>query len=162
MICYAMKANSNQAVIRTMAELGAGMDVCRRANCAGRSLPGFRRARWCSPVWARRRARWRWRCAKGSRASTSKSETRTRASVRGGEARGPARHRVDPRQSGRRCKDASQDLDGKAEDKFGISYKRAREVYARATALPAIDVAGIDMHIGSQITELEPFEKAFR
>ena len=51
---------------------------------------------------------------------------------------------------------------GKAEDKFGISYKRAREVYARAAALPAIDVAGIDMHIGSQITELEPFEKAFR
>ena len=51
---------------------------------------------------------------------------------------------------------------GKAEDKFGISYKRAREVYARAAALPAIDVAGIDMHIGSQITELEPFAKAFK
>jgi diaminopimelate decarboxylase len=51
---------------------------------------------------------------------------------------------------------------GKAEDKFGISYRHAVDVYARAAALPGIDVAGIDMHIGSQITELEPFEKAFK
>ncbi len=50
---------------------------------------------------------------------------------------------------------------GKADNKFGISYLRASEVYARAAALPAIDVAGIDMHIGSQITELAPFEKAY-
>jgi diaminopimelate decarboxylase len=51
---------------------------------------------------------------------------------------------------------------GKAENKFGISYLRADEVYARAAALPGIDVRGIDMHIGSQITELAPFEQAFR
>ena len=50
---------------------------------------------------------------------------------------------------------------GKADNKFGISYLRASEVYARAAALPAIDVAGIDMHIGSQITELAPYEKAY-
>jgi diaminopimelate decarboxylase len=50
---------------------------------------------------------------------------------------------------------------GKADNKFGISYLRASEVYARAAALPAIEIAGIDMHIGSQITELAPFEKAF-
>ena len=51
---------------------------------------------------------------------------------------------------------------GKAEDKFGISYLRASEVYARAAALPNIDVVGVDMHIGSQITELAPFEQAFK
>jgi diaminopimelate decarboxylase len=51
---------------------------------------------------------------------------------------------------------------GKAENKFGISYLRADEVYARAAALPGLDVRGIDMHIGSQITELAPFEQAFR
>ena len=50
---------------------------------------------------------------------------------------------------------------GKADNKFGIPYLRASEVYARAAALPAIDVAGIDLHIGSQITELAPFEKAY-
>src|SRR5207237_1291337 len=51
---------------------------------------------------------------------------------------------------------------GRAENKFGISFLKAREVYAHAASLPGIDVAGIDMHIGSQITALEPFEKAFR
>jgi diaminopimelate decarboxylase len=51
---------------------------------------------------------------------------------------------------------------GKAENKFGISFTRAPEVYARAAMLPMIDISGIDMHIGSQITELEPFEQAFR
>ena len=51
---------------------------------------------------------------------------------------------------------------GKAVNKFGVSFGRASEVYARAADLPGLDVAGIDMHIGSQITELEPFEQAFR
>ena len=51
---------------------------------------------------------------------------------------------------------------GKADNKFGITYLRASEVYARAAALPNIDVTGVDMHIGSQITELAPFEQAFK
>jgi diaminopimelate decarboxylase len=51
---------------------------------------------------------------------------------------------------------------GKKGDKFGISFERAREVYARAATLPGIRVAGIDMHIGSQIVELQPFDDAFR
>jgi diaminopimelate decarboxylase len=51
---------------------------------------------------------------------------------------------------------------GKAENKFGVSYARAPEVYTRAAELPMIDISGIDMHIGSQITELEPFEQAFK
>ena len=50
---------------------------------------------------------------------------------------------------------------GKAEDKFGISWGRAREMYAKAATLPAIAVKGVDVHIGSQITALAPFEKAF-
>ena len=50
---------------------------------------------------------------------------------------------------------------GKAENKFGIPISRARDVYARAAKLPGIAVTGVDMHIGSQITELEPFDDAF-
>jgi diaminopimelate decarboxylase len=50
---------------------------------------------------------------------------------------------------------------GKAENKFGIPISRAREVYAHAAKLPGIKVAGVDMHIGSQITELDPFDDAF-
>ena len=50
---------------------------------------------------------------------------------------------------------------GKAENKFGIPISRARDVYARAAKLPGLEVTGVDMHIGSQITELEPFDDAF-
>ena len=50
---------------------------------------------------------------------------------------------------------------GKAENKFGIPIGRAREVYARAARLPGIEVVGIDVHIGSQLTELAPYEAAF-
>src|SRR6185312_4556731 len=50
---------------------------------------------------------------------------------------------------------------GKAENKFGIPISRAREVYAHAAKLPGLEVAGVDMHIGSQITELDPFGNAF-
>jgi diaminopimelate decarboxylase len=51
---------------------------------------------------------------------------------------------------------------GKKENKFGIAYERARAVYAHAAKLPGIEVTGIDMHIGSQITELQPFDDAFK
>ncbi|MEL7216613.1 MAG: diaminopimelate decarboxylase, partial [Pseudomonadota bacterium] len=51
---------------------------------------------------------------------------------------------------------------GKKEDKFGVPFSRARDIYARAAALPGIEVVGIDVHIGSQLTALEPFEAAFQ
>jgi diaminopimelate decarboxylase len=50
---------------------------------------------------------------------------------------------------------------GKSENKFGIPISRAREVYALAASLPGLDVVGIDVHIGSQLTQLEPFEQAY-
>ena len=50
---------------------------------------------------------------------------------------------------------------GKSENKFGIPISRAREVYARARELPGVEVDGVDMHIGSQIIDLEPFDDAF-
>ena len=50
---------------------------------------------------------------------------------------------------------------GKSENKFGIPISRARAVYARAAQLPGVEVAGVDMHIGSQITDLAPFDDAF-
>ena len=50
---------------------------------------------------------------------------------------------------------------GKAENKFGVPISRAREVYARAAKLPGLRVAGVDMHIGSQIVEMKPFDDAF-
>jgi diaminopimelate decarboxylase len=162
MICYAMKANSNQAVIRTMAELGAGMDVVsegelRRALAAG--VP----ARKIVFSGVGKTAREMSLALKEGIAcfnveSEPELELLSEVAKRVGQ-RATVSIRVNPDVDAKTHHKIST---GKAEDKFGISYKRARAVYARAAELPAIDVAGIDMHIGSQITELEPFEKAFR
>ena len=162
MICYAMKANSNQAVIRTMAELGAGMDVVsegelRRALAAG--VPARKIVFSGVGKTAREMAlALREGIACFNVESEPELELLSDVAKRVGQ-RAAVSIRVNPDVDARTHHKIST---GKAEDKFGISYKRAREVYARAAELPAIDVAGIDMHIGSQITELEPFEKAFR
>jgi len=161
LICYAMKANSNQAVVRTMADLGAGMDVVsegelRRALAAG--VP----ARKIVFSGVGKTAREMALALKEGIAcfnveSEPELELLAAVATRTGQ-RAKVSIRVNP------------DVDalthhkiatGKAENKFGISYGRASEVYARAAALSAIDVTGIDMHIGSQITELAPFAQAF-
>jgi len=162
MICYAMKANSNQAVIRTMAELGAGMDVVsegelRRALAAG--VPARKIVFSGVGKTAREMAlALREGIACFNVESEPELELLSDMAKRVGQ-RAAVSIRVNPDVDAKTHHKIST---GKAEDKFGISYKRAREVYARAAELPAIDVSGIDMHIGSQITELEPFEKAFR
>ena len=162
MICYAMKANSNQAVIRTMAELGAGMDVVsegelRRALAAG--VPARKIVFSGIGKTAREMAlALREGIACFNVESEPELELLSDVAKRVGQ-RATVSIRVNPDVDAKTHHKIST---GKAEDKFGISYKRAREVYARAAALPAIDVAGIDMHIGSQITELEPFAKAFK
>src|SRR5204862_6106168 len=51
---------------------------------------------------------------------------------------------------------------GKSENKFGVPIAQARAVYARAAKLPGLEVTGVDMHIGSQITELSRLEVAYR
>ncbi len=162
LICYAMKANSNQAVIRTMAELGAGMDVVsegelRRALAAG--VPARKIVFSGVGKTAREMAlALREGIACFNVESEPELELLSEVAKRVGQ-RATVSIRVNPDVDAKTHHKIST---GKAEDKFGVSYKRAREVYARAASLPAIDVAGIDMHIGSQITELEPFAKAFR
>ena len=162
LICYAMKANSNQAVIRTMAQLGAGMDVVsegelRRALAAG--VPA-RKIVFSGIGKTSREMAFALRegIACFNVESEPELELLSEVAKRVGQ-RATVSIRVNPDVDARTHHKIST---GKAEDKFGISWKRAPEVYARAAALPAIDAAGIDMHIGSQITELEPFEQAFR
>jgi diaminopimelate decarboxylase len=161
MICYAMKANSNQAVIKTMAAMGAGMDVVsegelRRALAAG--VP----ARKIVFSGVGKTAREMALALKEGIAcfnveSEPELELLSAVANRVGQ-RAAVSIRVNPDVD---AKTHAKITTGKADNKFGISYVRASEVYARAAALPAIDVAGIDMHIGSQITELAPFEKAY-
>ncbi len=161
-ICYAMKANSNQAVIKTMADLGAGMDVVsegelRRALAAG--VPG--RKIVFSGVGKTARE-----MALGLKEgvscfnieSESELELLSQITQRTGQ-RATISIRVNPDVD---AKTHAKITTGKADNKFGISFTRASEVYARAAALPGLDIAGIDMHIGSQIVELAPFEQAFK
>ena len=161
-ICYAMKANSNQAVIKTMADMGAGMDVVsegelRRALAAG--VPG--RKIVFSGVGKTARE-----MALGLKEGVScfniesepELELLSQVTQRTGQ-RAMVSIRVNPDVD---AKTHAKITTGKADNKFGISFTRASEVYARAAALPGLEIAGIDMHIGSQITELAPFEQAFK
>jgi diaminopimelate decarboxylase len=162
LLCYAVKANSNQAVIRTMAALGCGMDVVsegelRRALAAG--VPARKIVFSGVGKTAREMAlALREGIACFNVESEPELELLSSVAQRVGQ-RATVSIRVNPDVDARTH---AKITTGKADNKFGISFTRASAVYARAAALPGIDVAGVDMHIGSQITELEPFEKAFR
>ncbi|QPH55045.1 diaminopimelate decarboxylase [Pontivivens ytuae] len=161
LICYAMKANSNMAVLRVMARLGAGMDVVsigeyRRARAAG--VPGDKIV--FSGV-GKTTAEMTYALENGIRQFNVESEpelARLSAVATSLGKTAPITIRVNPDVDARtHAKIAT----GKSENKFGIPISKAREVYAMAAVLDGIEVVGIDVHIGSQLTELEPYEDAF-
>ena len=162
LLCYAMKANSNQAVLKTIAGLGAGMDVVsegelRRALAAG--VPARKVVFSGVGKTAKEMAfALREGIACFNVESEPELEQLSEVAARVGQ-RAQVSIRVNPDVD---AKTHAKITTGKADNKFGVSYMRAPEVYARAAALPHIDVAGVDMHIGSQITELAPFEQAFK
>ena len=160
-IAYAMKANSNLAVVALLARLGAGMDVVsegefRRALAAG--VPGSK------VVFAGvGKTADEMRFALGHGVKQFNVESAEELEVLSGVAaamglRAPVAIRVNPDVD---AKTHAKIATGKSENKFGVPIARAREVYALAARLPGIEVTGIDVHIGSQLTELAPFEAAF-
>ena len=162
LLCYAVKANSNQAVLKTMASLGVGMDVVsegelRRALAAG--VPARKIVFSGVGKTAREMA---FALREGILCFNVESEPElellNEVAGRVGQ-RAAVSIRVNPDVD---AKSHAKISTGKADNKFGITYLRASDVYARAAALPHLDVTGVDMHIGSQITELAPFEKAFQ
>jgi diaminopimelate decarboxylase len=162
LVCYAMKAASNQAILRTLAGLGAGMDVVSggeymRARAAG--VPGERIV--FSGV-GKTRDEMRLALEGGIRQFNVESEPEMRALSEVAVSLGvtaPITVRVNPDVD---AKTHAKIATGKSENKFGIPISRARAVYAEAAALPGLEVIGIDVHIGSQLTELEPFRQAYR
>jgi diaminopimelate decarboxylase len=161
LICYAMKANSNQAVIKTLARLGAGADVVsegelKRARAAG--VPADKIMFSGVGKTARELA-----LAVDEDILCVNVESEAELELLSAIAASKGRRidvsvRVNPDVDARtHAKIAT----GKAENKFGIPISRARAVYAQAAKLPGVEVAGVDMHIGSQITELKPFDDAF-
>lgn len=162
LVCYAMKANSNQAVLKTLAALGAGVDVVsegelRRALAAGipperimfsgvgktvREMDlALQAGIYCFNV-----------------ESEPELEVLNLRAVKAGR-RAHVSFRINPDVD---AKTHAKISTGRKENKFGVSFERARAIYAHAATLPGIRVTGIDMHIGSQITDLQPFDDAFK
>src|SRR5258708_521527 len=162
MVCYAMKANSNQSVLRTLARLGAGADVVsggelKRALAAG-IPPGKILFSGVGKTEAELRAALAADILCINVESEPELELLSRlASETGRTARISVRVNPDV-DAGTHAKIST----GKSENKFGIPLARAREVYARAAKLPGIEVTGTDVHIGSQITDMSRMETAFR
>ncbi len=160
LVCYAMKANSNQAVIRTLGNLGAGADVVsegelRRALAAG--IPAERSLFSGVGKTAREMD---FALAAGIHCFNVESLPELEALSARAVATGrtaPVSLRINPDVDAKTHRKIST---GKAADKFGIAWKDARAAYAKAASLPGLAVTGIDMHIGSQITELQPFDDA--
>lgn len=161
LICYAVKANSNIAVLRLLGDLGAGMDVVSigeyaRARTAG--VPGNRIV--FSGV-GKTRDEMRLALEGGIRQFNVESEPELLALSQVAASLGavaPIAIRVNPDVD---AKTHEKIATGKSENKFGIPIARAREVYAEAAKLPGIEVVGIDMHIGSQLTDLDPYRQAY-
>ena len=162
LVCYAMKANSNQAVLKTLARLGAGADVVSEGELRRALAAGIPASKILFSGVGKTRQELTFALEKDILCFNIESEPELEhlsfiASELGREAR--ISLRINPDVDARtHAKIAT----GKSENKFGIPWKRAREVYASANRLPGIRVTGIDMHIGSQITELEPFDNAFK
>lgn len=161
LVCFAIKSLSNIAVLKLLGDLGAGMDVVsggeyRRARAAG--VPGDRIV--FSGV-GKTRDEMRLALTHGIRQFNVESEPELRALSEVASSLGvqaPITLRVNPDVD---AKTHAKIATGKSENKFGIPISRAREVYAQAATLPGLQVVGIDVHIGSQLTDLAPFEAAF-
>lgn len=161
LVCYAMKANSNQAVIKTLGDLGAGMDVVSGGEYARARAAGISGDRIVFSGVGKTRAEMEEVLAGGVRQINLESEPEMRLLSEVASSMGvtvPVTIRVNPDVDARTHEKIAT---GKAENKFGIPIARASEVYAMAAGLPGLEVVGIDVHIGSQLTELEPFETAY-
>ncbi|HLI99143.1 MAG TPA: diaminopimelate decarboxylase [Bradyrhizobium sp.] len=162
LVCYALKANSNQSVLRTLAKLGAGADVVSGGELQRALAAGIAPERIVFSGVGKTEAELRAALAAGILCINVESEPELELLSRVASGQGQTARisiRVNPDvDSGSHAKIST----GKSENKFGIPLTAARAVYARAAKLPGIRVTGVDVHIGSQITDLVPLEAAFR
>jgi diaminopimelate decarboxylase len=161
LICYAMKANSNQAVVRTLAKLGAGADVVSEGELKRARAAGIAPEKIMFSGIGKTARELALAVDEGILCVNVESEPELDllASIAASKGRVVnisvrVNPDVDPRTH-------AKIATGKAENKFGIPISRARDVYAHAAKLSGVKVTGVDMHIGSQITDLQPFNDAF-
>ena len=161
LVCYAMKAASNQAILKTLAALGAGMDVVSGGEYARAIAAGVPGERIVFSGVGKTEAEIEGALTGGIRQFNVESEPEMEVinavALRLGKV-APITIRVNPDVD---AKTHAKIATGKSENKFGIPISRAREVYSRAAKLAGLKVIGIDVHIGSQLTQLEPFRMAY-
>ena len=157
LICYAMKAASNQAILKLLGDAGAGMDVVSAGEYARARAAGIPGDRIVFSGVGKTRAEMELVLKGGIRQFNVESEPEMRVLSEVASSVDKVALitiRINPDVD---AKTHAKISTGKKEDKFGIPISRAREVYAMAAALPGLKVIGIDVHIGSQLTELEPY-----
>ena len=161
LVCYSLKANSNQAVIKTLAALGAGADVVSEGELKRARAAGIPPDKIMFSGVGKTMRELALAVDEGVLCVNVESEAELEllSSIAAGKGRDVCVSvRVNPDVDARtHAKIAT----GKAENKFGVPISSARAVYAGAAKLPGLNVTGVDMHIGSQITELQPFDDAF-
>jgi diaminopimelate decarboxylase len=161
LVCYAMKANSNQSVIATFVKEGAGIDVVSEGELRRALAAGAAPNRIVFSGVAKSGREIALALDTGIYCFNVESEPELEriseiAASKGATAK--IAIRINPDVD---AKTHAKITTGKAENKFGIPYLRAREVYARAAKLPGLHVSGVDTHIGSQITDLTPYDTAY-
>ncbi len=162
LVCYAMKAASNIAILKVLADLGAGMDVVSGGEYLRAKAAGVSGDRIVFSGVGKTAAEMRLALEGGVRQFNVESEPEMEVLNRVALELGtvaPITVRVNPDVD---AKTHAKIATGKSENKFGIPIAKAREVYAHAARLPGLRVVGIDVHIGSQLTDLEPFRQAYR
>ncbi|MFQ5625303.1 MAG: diaminopimelate decarboxylase [Methyloligellaceae bacterium] len=161
LVCYSVKANSNLAVLRTLASLGSGMDVVSEGELRRARAAGVAPERIVFSGVGKTKSEMAYALGEGIYAFNIESEAELAALSEVAAAGGHDARiaiRVNPDIDPKTHKKIST---GKSEDKFGVPFERARGLYSQAATLPGIQVRGIHMHIGSQITDLKPFANAF-
>ena len=161
LVCYSLKANSNQAVIATLARLGAGADVVSEGELLRARQVGIPASKIVFSGVGKTPRELALAVDQGILCVNVESEAEIEqlAAIAVGKGRTvDISIRVNPDID---AKTHAKIATGKAENKFGVPISRARDVYARAAKLKGVRVAGVDMHIGSQIVELDPFADAF-
>ncbi len=161
LVAYAMKANSNQAVLRVIAGEGAGADVVSGGELERAIAAGIPPDKIVFSGVGKTVSEMRRGIELGIKCFNLESEPELERLSEIAASMGkvaPVSVRINPDVSaGGHAKIST----GKKENKFGIPFGRARAVYARIAALPGVEAVGIDMHIGSQITEMAPFDNAY-
>lgn len=161
LICYSVKANSNVAVLATLARLGSGADVVSEGELRRALKAGIPPERVVFSGVGKSRGEMAFALGHSIHQFNVESEPELEALdevARSMGKRAQITLRVNPDVDPKTHDKIST---GRKEDKFGIPWTRARDTYAVAAQMPGLEIVGLDIHIGSQLTRLDPFDSAF-